>query len=324
MKRVLYTERMHPCGPDLLATRPDIEVVYADDTSPEGLAAAMPGTHAIAVRTVHLTADILSNANDLKVVSRHGVGCDSIAVDHLSGRGIPVAIAAGANARSVTEHTMAFLLALARQFPAQDAMVRAGRWQNRNDLRAVDLDGATILIVGFGRIGRMVAPLCKAFGMNVVVADIDLDRDLAKQMGCRAVTDFHDELANADFITLHVPLDDKTRHLIGPAEFAAMKKGTILVNCARGGIVDDDALVAALDSGQVLRAGLDVMTEEPPAIDHPLIKRDDVILTPHNGAGSYAASELVSLMTAQNILDYFDGCLHDDNIFNLDGLKQAS
>jgi len=321
MKRVIITEKMHACAAEILSARGDIEIVNLDgDIRPETLIAHMPGTHAIAVRSAHLTADVLAHANDLEVVSRHGVGCDLIDVDYLSGRGIPVAIAAGANARSVSEHTMALMLSVARELPAQDKMAKAGNWKDRNNFRLRDLMGSTILIVGFGRVGRLVAPLCKAFGMNVIAADIAPDYALAEEMGIRLITDFREALPEADFITLHVPLDDTTRHLVSDAEFAAMKDGVVLINCARGGIADEKAMISALDSGKVFGAGIDVMGVEPPVPDHPLLQRDDVIVTPHNGAASFSSSEAMARMAAENILDCFDGQLKDEMIFNLEKL----
>ncbi len=321
MKRVLVTEDMHPRGYEVLEADPDIEIVRIDDIQPATLRDAVRDVDGILVRSAKLTADILEGAGNLKVVARHGVGCDSIDVAHLSARGIPVAIAAGANARSVAEHTLGLMLASARELPLLDNVVKAGRWADRNNYRAKDLMGAKVLIVGFGRIGRLVAPLCKAFGMEVVVADIVLDEQLAKEMGCRGVEDFRPELADADFVTLHVPLDDTTRHLVGETELAAMKPGAIVINCARGGIVDDDALLAALERGHIRGAGLDVMVEEPPAADHPLIGRTDVVMTPHNGAGAMSAAIAMAEMSAVNIIDAFAGNLREDCTFNLDSLR---
>lgn len=323
MKRVLVTEDMHARGYEVLESDPDIELVRIDDIEPGTLKEAVHGVDAILVRSAKLTADILEGAKNLKVVARHGVGCDSIDVAHLSARGIPVAIAAGANARSVAEHTLGLMLASARELPLLDTVVKTGHWADRNNYRAMDLIGAKVLIVGFGRIGRLVAPLCKAFGMDVVVADIALDETLAREMGCRGVEDFRPELADADFVTLHVPLDETTRHLISAKELAAMKPGSILINCARGGIVDDNALLAALENGHLRGAGLDVMTDEPPTPDHPLIHRTDVVITPHNGAGAMSAAIAMAEMSAENILDTFAGKLREDCTFNLDALRAA-
>ncbi len=324
MKRVLVTEPLHEAGMSLLQARPDIEIVSAEDTRPETLSRLLPGVHGIAVRTAKLPSELLAAANDLEVVSRHGVGCDNVAVAHLTERRIPVAIASGANAQSVAEHTISLMLTLGRQLVDQDSVTRGNRWSERNTFQAKDMFSAKALIIGFGRIGRRVAPLCKAFGMDVVVADIALDAELAESMGCRGVDDFRPELADADFITLHVPLDDSTRHIISTGEIDAMKTGAILINCARGGVVDEKALAAALSEGKLGGAGIDVFGQEPPPADHPLFGRRDAVLTPHNAAASYLSIREMARMTAQNILDCFDGCLRDDCIFNLDSLKNGS
>ena len=321
MKRVLVTEDMHARGFDVLKSASDIEIIRIDNIEPATLAAAVEDVDAIIVRSAVFPADILERAGRLQVISRHGVGCDNLDVAHLSTRGIPVAIASGANARSVAEHTLGLMLAAARELPLLDDVVKTGHWADRNNYRAADLYGAKALIVGFGRIGRLVAPLCKAFGMQTVVADIALDEDLATEMGCRGVEDFRPELADADFVSLHVPLDDTTRHLVGKDELAMMKQGSILINCARGGIVDDAALLAALESGHLRGAGLDVMTSEPPAPDDTLMLRSDVVMTPHNGAGAMSAAIAMAEMSAQNVLDAFDGKLRADCTFNLAALE---
>lgn len=323
MKRVLITEPMHEIGDEILNASPDIEIVRADNIEPDTLKEAVKGVDAIIARSAQLTSDILEGAENLQVVSRHGVGCDSIDVAYLTSRKIPVAIASGANARSVAEHTMGLMLSAARELPLLDNLVKAGRWSERNNYRACDLFGAKIVILGFGRIGKLVAPLCKAFGMQVVVADIKLDNELADKLGCKGVEDFRPELADADFLSLHVPLDDSTRHIISTDELNAMKPGGIVVNCARGGIVDDEALLKALEVGHLRGAALDVMTTEPPAPDHPLMLRSDVVMNPHNGAGAMSAAIAMAEMSAQNVIDTFNGVLREDCTFNLEGLRAS-
>jgi len=322
-KKVLVTEPVHQCGISLLEARDDIEVIHAPDKSAETLLAMIGDVHAVLARSANLTGNILATAPNLEIVSRHGVGCDTVDVAYMSGRGLPVAIASGANSRSVAEHTMMFMLAVARSLPTLDKLVRENRWSDRDGMRALDLHGSKILIIGFGRIGRIVAELCNGFGMDITVADIALDRDLAEAMGCKGVTDFHSELAKADIVTIHVPLDDSTRHILGADEFAAMKDGAILINCARGGVVDEAALVDALDSKKLRGAGIDVFSSEPPPADHPLTSRDDVVMAPHNGAASVLSAEAMSSMAAQNIIDHFDGRLRDDCTFNLEALKPS-
>ena len=325
MKRVLVTEPIHEAGLSLLRARDDIKVIFANDADSDTLARILPGMHGIAVRTAKLPADLLALATELEVVSRHGVGCDNVDVAHLSARGIPVSITNGANSSSVAELTMAMALTLARRLPEVDKAVRENNFGARSRLLATDLEGATLLIVGFGRIGRKVASRARAFGMDLIVCDILPYRGVAAKMGYRFVADFRTELSNADFITLHVPYDDTTRHLISTAEFDAMKPGTVLINAARGGIVDEEAMLVALDSGPLSSAGLDVFSVEPPPQNDPvfnqLLARDDVILTPHTGAASHGAMRAMAIMAAQNILDSFDGVLSPENTFNLKALQ---
>ena len=321
MKRVLVTEPLHESGMALLRARPDIELVLAEDISPETLAKAVVGVHGIAVRVARFPAEVLVHANALEVISRHGVGCDRLDMAHLNERGIPVMIAAGANAGSVAEHTMGLLLAAARGLVRQDRAIREGWFTDRLKRLATDLSGARMLILGFGRTGRKVAPLARAFGMEVTVADIALDAKLARSMGCKGVSDFRPELPQADVLSLHVPLDDSTRNIVGAEEFAAMKDGAILINCARGGVVDEAAMIAALDSRKLSAAGLDVFSVEPAPDDNPLFARNDVILSPHTAAGSYNSMELLGRMTAQNLLDFFDGKPREECIFNLAELR---
>ncbi len=316
MKRVLLTEPLLPSGMALLEARPDIEIVMAEDTSPETLSKAVKGVHGIGVRVAVMRADVFACADKLEVVSRHGVGCDRLDMAHLNERGIPVMIASGANAQSVAEHTMGLLLAAARGLVAQDKDIREDWFKERLERLSVDLSGATMLIVGFGRTGRKTAPLARAFGMDVIVADIALDEVLAKKMGCRGVADFRPELPKADVLCLHVPLDETTDKFISSGEFAAMKDGAILINCARGGVVDEAAMIAALDSGKLFAAGLDVFSVEPAPADNPLFSRTDVVLSAHTAAGSKNSMELSAQMTAQNLLDFFDGKPRDDCIFN--------
>ena len=321
MRRVLVTEDIHPRGMEILMAEANIEIVRVKNIEPETLRIAVRDVDAILVRSAIFPADILQEARQLKIVSRHGVGCDNIDVDHLSARGIPVAIASGSNALSVAEHTLALMLATARDLVNQDTLVKKGCWTDRNKFRAVDLRGAKVVIVGFGRTGRKVAAICKAVGMEVVVADIALDIDLAAQMDCRGVTDFRLELSDADFLTLHVPLNDSTNHIVSTNELAAMKHGGILINCARGGVVNNSALFKAIESDHIRAAGVDVMPIEPPATDDPLIRHPNVLMTPHNAAGAMSAAIAMSEMSAQNVVDMFAGKLAGDCIFNRDDIS---
>jgi D-3-phosphoglycerate dehydrogenase len=316
MKNVLITEPMHEAGLALLRQRPDIKLIQISDIGADTLKAAARDAHAIGVRTALLGEDVLTTAGNLQVVSRHGVGTDNIDVDYLTTRSIPVAIATDANAQSVTEHTIMMMLAASRRLFAQDKAVREGDFAVRTRIIGGDLFSRNALIIGFGRIGRRIAAMCRAFGMNVTVADIALDREHAASLGCRAVEDFRPELAAADFVSLHVPLNSSTRHLLSATEFAVMRPGAIVINCARGSVLDETALAAALESGHLAGAGLDVFEDEPAPADHPLFSRPDVIVTPHTAGTSHNALRASAEMVAQNILDCFDGRLRRDCVFN--------
>ena len=320
MKRVLVTEPFHQDGINLLNARGDVTVIQARNAEPGTLAQLMPGIHGIAVRTANMDSDLLGISTELQVVSRHGVGCDNLDVAHLTTRGIPVAIAAGANSTSVAELTFAMILSLTRRLRELSLAVKNNDFNARSTLLALELDGANLLVLGFGRIGQKVAARARAFGMNVTVADIALDHRLAAKMGCKVLPDFREGLSGIDILSVHVPLNETTRNIISKSELAQMKSGAIIINCARGGIVDEAALLGALESGKLTGAGLDVYSIEPPPKEDPvlsrLLSRDDVILSPHSGAASTGAMRAMAMMAAQNILDCFDGKLQVDCIFN--------
>lgn len=322
MKRVLVVAPIHADGLQLLRTRADVEVQVLEDTSIEAISKAMPGANAITVRLADLPSELLALADDLRIVAKHGVGCDNIAVDYLTGRGIPVAIATGANALSVAEHTMMMMLAAAKQILFFDEATRARDFDARVRVNTMELSGKTLSIIGFGRIGTKVARLARAFGMRVVVTDIAMNHALAKELGCEVIDDYHTILPDADVVSVHVPLTELTRDMIDTRELRLMKKTAILINCARGSIINEIALSHALSSGEIGAAGLDVFEEEPPRKDHPLFQQPNVLLSPHSAAATKEAVRMSAKLTAQNVLDCFDGCLQPDMIFNREGLKQ--
>lgn len=316
MKNVVVTENIHADGIALLSDRSDISLTLLDGSDREQMAAAMIDAHAVLVRTAELGIAELAPARQLEIISRHGVGCDNVDVAHLTARGIPVAIAAEANSTSVAEHVLMMMLYLAKRSAQYDKLTRNGGFHERGRHSTFELYGKHILIIGYGRIGKKVAPLCRAFGMRVTVADIALDRSHAEALGCRAVDDFHAELAAADFVTVHVPLDESTRGLLGARQFAAMSNNALVINCARGGVVDEAALAQAVLSGSIAGAGSDVFASEPPAADNPLLDLPNTILSPHNAATTMEGFQRMATGAAQNILDHFDGKLTAPFVFN--------
>jgi D-3-phosphoglycerate dehydrogenase / 2-oxoglutarate reductase len=233
------------------------------------------------------------------VVGRAGIGVDNVDVATATELGILVVNAPTANLPSATEHTFALLLALARAVPAADATMKAGTW-DRNRFVGFELQGKTLGIIGFGRIGQMVAARARAFEMKLVASDPFADPRAAERLGVEVLA-LDELLARADVITLHTPLTDKTRNLLSTAEFGRMKRGSLLINCGRGGTVDEAALAAALDSGHLAGAGVDVFAKEPP-VDWTLARHPKVVATPHIGAQTSEAQERISLETADMVL----------------------
>ena len=319
MKRVVVTENIHPDGLALLQGRSDIDVELLHGEA-DRLPAALADAHAVLVRSMALTGDVLAGAKHLEVVSRHGVGCDNIDVDSLSSRGVPVAIAVDANTTSVVEHVMMMMLALNKEAMRYDALTRQGGFSERGKYKTTELFGKHVLIVGFGRIGKRLAPLCKAFGMQVTVADIKLDRGYAKKLDCDAVEDVRPLLPSIDYLSLHVPLDDSTRNMISAAELSVMQPHAILINCARGGVVDEHAVAAAMRENRIAGFGCDVFSTEPPPADNPLLDLPNSIITPHNAAGPDESMRRMATFAAQNIINQFDGALTRDFIFNVNAL----
>lgn len=321
MKKVVVTEKIHPDGLQMLRDRKDIDLVQLTDCEPATLASEIESANAVLVRTALLPEEVVAPAKNLQIVARHGVGCDNVPVDHLSKRGIPVAIAATANAQSVAEHVIMMMMMLTKAPVTYDAATRDGRFSERGTHRTTELQGKTALVVGYGRIGTRTAPLCKAFGMRTIVADIALNKELAALQGVEGVTDFRAHLADADFITMHVPLSDATRHLLGAKELAQLPDHAIVINCARGGIVDEHAVADAIKAGTIGGVGADVFETEPPAPDNPLLSCPNSILSPHSAAVTQEGARNMATESAQNILDAFDGKLRDDYTFNHDALS---
>lgn len=316
METVLLTEAVDEVGLALLRARPGIRLVVSPPGGREGLAEAAREACAIGVRTARLDAALLSGATRLRVVAKHGVGTDNIDIPHLTGRGIPVTNTPDANAVSVAEHAMMLMLATARRVVDLDRAVKAGDWAARTRHPAVELAGRRVLVVGVGRIGRRVAALCRAFGMAVTGYDPEVTGALAEELGIRLAPDLDCALSDADIVTLHVPLSAATRRLFDAERIGRLRPGAILINCARGGVVDEDALAAALAEGRVAAAGFDVLDSEPPRPDDMLLRARNVVLTPHSAALTLEAGRAMAAAMARNILDGIDGRLDPAVVVN--------
>jgi D-3-phosphoglycerate dehydrogenase len=317
MPKVLIIGRFHQDGMKLIEARPDVAYEVVDGADEAELCEKIRDADGVTIRTSLLRAHVLDQAERLKVVSRHGVGYDNIDVAALTRRKIPLAIAADANATAVAEHTLYFMLALAKQGLRHDRATREGQWAVRNDLGPVDLLGRRVLVMGFGRIGREVAKRCAAFGMAVMVYDPYVQANVIEAAGdYRSVPDFEAALPETDVLTVHMPLGADSRGLIGAAELAALPAHAFVINAARGGIIDETALHDALTSGKIAGAALDVFDQEPPPLDHPLFALDNVILSPHNAGLSKEAAIRMAISTARNALAGIDGKLDPSMVVN--------
>ncbi|MEM7212447.1 MAG: hydroxyacid dehydrogenase [Pseudomonadota bacterium] len=321
MPKILIIQPFHEDGMALLNARDDIEYEIVDGKSEAELIEKIPDADAATIRTALVPASVIEQANKLTVISRHGVGYDNIDVAALTKKGIPLAIAADANATAVAEHTLFFMLALAKQALRHDRATREGQWEIRNRFETVDLMGRSVLVMGYGRIGREVAKRCAAFGMKVFVYDPFVQANVIEADGYSSIPDFQAVLPEIDVLTAHMPMSGDSRHLIGASELNALPAHALVINCARGGIVDENALFNALTSGSIAGAGIDVFEQEPPPEDHPLFTLDNVLLSPHTAGMSQEAAIRMAISTARNALAGIDGKLDRSMIVNREVLN---
>ena len=271
--------------------------------APAELREVLPECDGLVVRSeTKVTAELMDAGARLRVIGRAGVGVDNIDVGAATARGIVVMNAPDGNTITTAEHTMALLVALARRVPQACASLKAGRWEKKKFV-GVELQGKTLGVVGLGRIGRVVANRAQGFGMSVVAFDPFVSPDAAREAGMELLP-LEEVFARADFLTVHTPLTAETRGIIGAQAFARMKRGVRVINCARGGLVDERALLVAIKEGTVAGAALDVFEQEPPPSDHPLLALDEVIVTPHLGASTKEAQEGVAVTVAEQMRDY--------------------
>jgi D-3-phosphoglycerate dehydrogenase len=264
---------------------------------------ALSDSAGLVVRSeTRVTSDLMDSASKLRVIGRAGVGVDNIDVPAATERGIVVMNAPDGNTITTAEHTIALLVSLARRVPQANSSLKAGRW-DRKAFIGVELEGKTLGVVGLGRIGRTVAARARAFGMRIIAHDPFIAPEQARDSEIQLAS-LPELFANADFITIHTPMTAETRGVIGRDAFAQMKKGVRVINCARGGLIDEDALCDAIKNGTVAGAALDVFVQEPPPAEHPLLQLDEVIVTPHLGASTTEAQEGVAFTVAEQMRDY--------------------
>jgi D-3-phosphoglycerate dehydrogenase len=299
--KVLLTDDISKEALAVFADYPEIEVASTPTLDPKELARILPEYSAVIVRSpTKLTKPLIEAGTQLKFIGRAGVGVDNIDVETATARRIIVMNSPGGNTVSTAEHTIALIMALARRVPQADRSIRAGRW-DKKELKGVELSGKTLGVIGLGRVGREVAKRMLAFSMRVIASDPYVAEKAAQAIGVR-LCDLDTLLAESDFITIHVVLGAETRRIISKREIDRMRPGVFIVNCARGGVIDESAAKEALDSGKIAGLALDVYEKEPPG-PHPLFAHERSVFTPHLGAATKDAQIRVAVEVARNVAD---------------------
>ncbi|RYF61642.1 MAG: hydroxyacid dehydrogenase [Comamonadaceae bacterium] len=305
--RCLVAQPLHPAGLQLLAAA-GLELVHLESASMDSVLDAIRGCTAVVTRNLGLSAAVMDAGSQLQVIGNHGAGVDRVDVARATTLGIPVIYTPGTNAQAVAEHTMLLALAVARRLVRCHSAVASGCWDVRYEPGAMELRGKTLGVVGFGAIGRAVARIANAgFGMRIEVLSPLLDKDELARLGYAEAASLEQLMARSDVVTLHRPSERGAPPLIDRKALAHARPGGILINTARASLVDNEALLAALEEGRLAGAGLDVFPQEPPDPKQALLQRRDVVLSPHVGASTEDALERMAISCAQQVVDVING-----------------
>ena len=316
-KKVLVPSNMGAQGVDILKAREDIDlVVYPHTITHAELHPMLADMHGIALSATPFRAAQIEASPNLQVVARIGVGYDAVEIPPLSARKIPLMTAGIANSTSVAEQAISFFFALAKQHAYMDALMRKGDWANRYTMMPVELANKTALVIGFGRIGTRTARKCAALDMRVMVYDPHVSQGMISGAGHEAVDDLDEAVAQADFISIHVPKKADTIDLFDAARIGKMKSSAFLVNTARGGIINEMALYDALVNKRIAGAGLDVFDMEPTPKENRLFELPNIIAAPHMAGVTTEAVAAMAVAVARNILSVLDGKIIKDNVVN--------
>jgi D-3-phosphoglycerate dehydrogenase len=303
-QKVLISDSLSEQGLERLRACPELEVDLRPGLKGEELLRAIPAYHGLIIRSgTKVTKDVIDAATNLRAIGRAGIGVDNVDVDAATKRGIVVMNTPGGNNVTTAEHAISMMLALARNIPQANASLKSGQWK-RDKFTGSEICNKVLGVVGLGNIGSIVAERALGLKMQVLAYDPFVSPEAAAKLRVELGT-LDDIYARADFITVHTPLTKETRNLIGATAFAKMKKGVRIINCARGGIVDEEALYQAITKGVVSGAALDVFVEEPPPANHPLLQLDQVICTPHLGAATDEAQINVAIAISEQIVNFF-------------------
>jgi len=316
--KVLVIQPIHQAGIDLLKKNSNYEFEIFEDTNSKELQSKISQCDAISIRTAKLSEDFINKSENLKIISRHGVGYDNIDLKSSKKKNITLTITATANAVAVAEHVLFMLLNISKRKSMYDDAVKSGNFLDRNKLpKTIELWKKNILIAGFGRIGQCLIKRCHGFEMNVFVYDPFVSKEVVESFGGKKVENLEDAIEKMDAISLHVPLNDKTKNLINYDLLKNMKKNCIIINAARGGVINEFDLDRALNENLIFGAGLDVFEKEPPDQSNPLLKNQKVFLSPHTAAFTEECMIRMGKETIQNIIDFFEKKLDKSKIVKL-------
>ncbi len=312
MKKILIIQPIHQEGIKLLQSNSEYEFEVVENIEINFLKNKIKDCDGVSIRTAKLSREVIESANNLRIISRHGVGYDNIDLKVSKKKNITLAITSTANAVAVAEHVMFMILNISKRGSMYDDTVKSGKFNERNKLpKTVELWNKNILIAGFGRIGQALIKRCLGFEMNVFVFDPFVSKEFIEKRGGTKVDNLSETSKDMDAISLHIPLNDKTKNIINYELLKYMKKNCIIINAARGGIVNEVDLDRALNENLVFGAGLDVFETEPPTENNPLLKNKKVFLSPHTAAFTEECMIRMGKETIQNIFDFFDGSLED-------------
>ena len=307
MYKIGIIQKIHDEGLTLLNSNKNFEYEIIEDVSEENLLKKIHLYDGVSLRVSKLSNSLLSKATKLKVISRHGVGYDNVDTSYLKLNNITLLITATANAIAVSEHVFYLMLTISKNFLNLDNEVRLGNFKNNiSKFETFELYNKEILIAGFGRIGKNLIKKCLGFNMKVKVFDPFVDKKIIIDLGGEKVDNFEDALTTLDFLSIHMPLNEKTKDLIDFKKMRTMKKNSVIINTARGGIVNEADLNQALNEKIIFAAGLDVFSNEPVILDNPLLKNKRIILSPHTAALTNECKIRMGKETAQNIIDFFE------------------
>ena len=317
MYKIAIIEEFHKSGLELFDKHKGFTYEIINDVSENNLINKLPEFDGCTLRVSKLTKNILEKCKKLKVISRHGVGYDNIDLDFIKKKKISLLITANQNDITVAEHAMYMMLSLSKGVVSHDTAVRKGLFKKGiKNIQTFELNKKEMLIIGFGRIGRSMIQKCNSFNMNVKVYDPLVKREIIEGKGAKKLENLQDGLRNADFVSLHVPLTNKTKNLINLNNLKTMKKNAIIINTSRGGIINELDLNKALNENMIFGAGIDVFENEPVTSDNPLIKNKKVLLSPHSATFTNECKIRMAKQTVKNIIDFFEKKIDKSMIIN--------